>query len=97
MGKPFRIDNGDPIGRVDVAMIDDNNAMVTWMEGDAILAAIVNKDDGVAGETMELTKSSSSRSAGFPQLEVSRGSAYLTWTNPDAKTIECAVVPLIEK
>jgi len=29
---PIRIDNGKPIGRVDVALIDDNNAIVSWME-----------------------------------------------------------------
>lgn len=88
--EPFRIDNGDPIGRVDVAMIDDDNAMVTWMEGDAIRTAIVNKKYGGVGESIELTKSSSSRSAGFPQLEVSGGTAHLAWTNADAKTIEVA-------
>ncbi|MEI2822700.1 MAG: hypothetical protein V9F02_04640 [Chitinophagaceae bacterium] len=35
---PLRIDEGKGIGRVDVVMLDENTAVVSWMEGSVIKA-----------------------------------------------------------
>ena len=62
--KPIRVDEENSIGRVDVVMLDEKSAMVSWMEGAVIKAARVFKD-GKKDPSIIIASSSESRSSVF--------------------------------
>jgi len=87
--KPIQIDEGNPIGRVDVAMVDSTKAMVTWMEGSSIKAVQVQAN-GTKEPSMMIALSSDKRSGGFPQMTKSGNKLFFAWTDDKAKTIRVA-------
>lgn len=91
--KPIRIDEGKPIGRVDVVMLDEKTAMVSWMEGADIKAVKVHSD-GTKEPSVMIASSSESRSAGFPQMTRLGNKLIFAWTDDMAKTIKVASLPI---
>ena len=81
---PIQIDNGKPIGRVDVALLDKENALISWMEsteaGAEIKIVKVNSN-GIKQEPVVIATLSAARSSGFPQLEIINDMVYLAWNN----------------
>ncbi len=92
-GQPVRVDEGEPIGRVDVVMLDKDNAMVSWMEGTDIRAVKVNRD-GSIGTSFTIATSSESRSSGFPQMTRSGNELIFAWTDDAEKKVKVAKVSL---
>ena len=90
-GNPIRVDEGNAIGRVDVVLINDKNAMVSWMEGNVIKAIRVNAD-GTKEDPIVIASSSDSRSSGFPQMTKSKDRLIFAWTDDKDKTIKTASV-----
>jgi len=94
---PIQIDNGNSIGRVDVAMLDDQNALVSWMEATGDIAEIkvlkVNKNGGKKSPLL-ISSLSASRSSGFPQMEVLNDMVYFAWNDnsEDQSTVKTARV-----
>src|SRR5688572_27332929 len=68
---PVRVDGGDPVGRVDVLLLDDALALVVWLErtGDAaeVRARLVTRD-GALGEPRIVAAVQASRAGGFPRM-----------------------------
>ncbi len=91
--KPIRIDEEKAIGRVDVVMLDEKSAMVSWMEGAVIKAMKVYKD-GKKDPSILIASSSESRSSGFPQLTKSGSNIFFAWTDDKSKTIKTAKLSL---
>ncbi|MEO7922203.1 MAG: sialidase family protein [Chitinophagaceae bacterium] len=91
--KPIRVDEGKPIGRVDVIMLDEKTAMVSWMEGTAIKAVKI-KSDGSKETSIMIATSSESRSSGFPQMTKSGRRLIFAWTDDKQKTIRIASLSL---
>ncbi len=91
--KPIRINEEKPIGRVDVVLLDEKSAMVTWMEGSVIKAARVYKD-GTKDASIIIASSSESRSSGFPQITRSGNNLLFAWTDDKNKTIKVATLAL---
>lgn len=89
--EPIRIDEGKAIGRVDLVMMDDSSAMVSWMEGAAIKAVQVFAN-GKKGDTHTIATSTESRSSGFPQMVRSDDGLLFAWTDDNAKTIRVAAL-----
>jgi len=97
-GLPIRVDSNDTSGRVDVAIISDNEAVISWIEtiGDnTVIQLLKVGSNGSKGDVVTLTTTSASRSSGFPQIEILDGFVYAAWTvvtNDDSaqKTIETA-------
>jgi hypothetical protein len=85
--KPIRIDEGNPIGRVDVVLLDENSAMVSWMEAAAIKAVKVNRD-GTKEPPVTIATTSESRSSGFPQMTRSNNDLIFAWTDDKTKRIK---------
>lgn len=85
-GAPIRVDEGLAIGRVDIILLDDKTAMVSWMEGDAIKAAKIHAD-GTKEPSIIIASSSQSRSSGFPQMTKSGNSIVFAWTDDKLKKI----------
>lgn len=84
---PTRIDEGKTIGRVDLVMLDEKSAMVTWMEGSVIKAARVY-NDGKKGQSINIAFSSEVRSSGFPQVTRSGDHLIFAWTDDTEKKIK---------
>ena len=92
-GEPVKLDEGNAIGRVDVVMLDKDNAMVSWMEGAEIKAVKVNRD-GTKENSFTIAASSDARSSGFPQMTKSGNKLIFAWTDDKEKVIKTASVSL---
>ena len=86
---PIRIDEGKGIGRMDVVMLDEKSAMVSWMEGAVIKAVKVYKD-GKKEASMIIASSAESKLSGFPQMTKSGNNLIFAWTDDKDKTIKVA-------
>ena len=86
-GKPIKIDEGNPIGRVDVVMLDTASAMISWMEGASIKAVKVHAD-GTKEASVMVASSSDKRSSGFPQMTRSGNKLFFAWTDDKEKSIK---------
>ncbi len=91
--EPIRIDEGKGIGRVDVEMLDEKSAMVSWMENGHIKAQKVYKD-GKKEPSIIIATSSEERSGGFPQMTLSGANLIFAWTDDKEKRIKTAIVGL---
>ncbi|MGE0587721.1 MAG: exo-alpha-sialidase [Cyclobacteriaceae bacterium] len=92
-GNPVRIDEGKPIGRVDVEMMGNDQAMVSWMEGTKIKVVSVGAG-GTKGEPIEVGSSSEARSSGFPQMTKNGNDLIFAWTDDGEKRVKTASVKL---
>ena len=93
LDKAIRIGEGNTIGRVDIEMLDDKSAMVSWMEGTVIKAVKVNAD-GTKGTPILIASSSDSRASGFPQMTKSKDRLIFAWTDSKDKIIKTATFSL---
>lgn len=91
--QPIRIDEGKAIGRVDLVLLDEQTAMVSWMEGATIKAMKVHKD-GTKEQPVIVAESSDARSSGFPQMTKTGDHLIFAWTDSKAKTIKLAALQL---
>lgn len=81
--EPIRIDNGNPIGKVDVRLIDKDNALVSWVEGsgnDAQIKVVKVTAENGKSETLVVSNSTDARANGFPQMEILGEDVYFAWT-----------------
>ncbi len=87
--KPVQIDEGKPVGRVDVLLLTDETALVTWIEqagsGAEIHARRVNRS-GKVEAALKIADSSSARAAGFPRTARLGSDIYFAWTEQTATT-----------
>ncbi|MFD2034330.1 exo-alpha-sialidase [Belliella marina] len=77
--KPIKVDLGKTIGRVDIALLDEDTAMVSWMEQANIYARRVYRN-GQLDDPILIASSSEKRSSGFPQLTVVGSDIILAWS-----------------
>ena len=90
---PVRIDGGNPIGRVEVLLLADHSALVSWIEGEAIMMRRIHAN-GRTDAPQKLAATTSARAAGFPRAVLIGKSAYFAWTDATAKQIRLAKVDL---
>lgn len=82
-GTPIRIDDGDPLGRVDVELLDGETALVSWLErtnGAAEVRAKQVPRTGDAGPSWLVTSTSDARRSGFPRMTAYAGGVLFAWT-----------------
>jgi hypothetical protein len=93
--KPTKIDLGKTIGRVDIELLDEDNAMVSWMEEGKIMLRKVEAN-GKLGEPITVALSSEKRSSGFPQISKSNSHLWISWTDDSSayKSIQLAKIGL---
>lgn len=81
---PIQIDNGEPLGRVDVQFLNDNELIVSWLENKAEQTFLKIKRVDVNGNIIEeqvVNPYNSSRASGFPRMaSLSDGRVFLAWT-----------------
>jgi hypothetical protein len=83
-GAPIRMDDGQPIGRVDVEYLPDGSALVTWVEragkGTAEIRAKRIASNGALSNATVVVKTFDTRPTGFPRITVARGrGVYVSW------------------
>jgi len=88
-GKPAVIDDGKPVGRVDVVMLDADTAIATWLEqtaGGAELRARRVTRNGKPLPSVKVADSSTARAAGFARAAVMGQDVYVAWTEQNGVT-----------
>jgi hypothetical protein len=88
-GPPVVVDDGKPLGRMDVVMLDADTAIVTWSEqtaGGAELRARRVPRNGTPGPSVKVADSSTARAAGFARVAVVGQDTYVAWTEQNATT-----------
>lgn len=85
-GPPVRIDEGKPAGRVDVALLGDGSALVSWIErtgGDTAAVRVRRVTaEGKAAPPVTVATSSAARASGFPRMVMRGNDAIFAWTEP---------------
>jgi len=85
-GPPVRVDDGNPAGRVDVELLDDGGALVSWLERtgeeDAEVRVRRVSRDGRAGAAATVAASKGARASGFPRMSRSGDRVVFAWTLP---------------
>jgi hypothetical protein len=84
-GSPITVDEGDPLGRVHLQLIEPGRGVVTWLEaaGDGAEWRVRRVSaSGVAGRPITLGRTSRTRDAGFPRTAVVGSDLFLAWTDP---------------
>lgn len=86
-GAPVVVDEGKPAGRVDVVMLDERTAFVTWLEqtaGGAELRARRVSVDGTVAPSMKIADSATARAAGFARIARVGSEVWVAWTEQGA-------------
>ena len=82
-GTPIKINDDDPIGRVDVAFLNPQEVLVSYIEGDDVGTYLRIKKvsiDGKVSAPITISKIDGGRSTGVPQLEILDNEAFIVWT-----------------
>lgn len=93
-GERVQIDEGSPVGRVGVALLENGDPAVSWLESDGETARFLIRRVG-SGRLIEVARVAAARASGFPRI-VRYGSGVLAaWTDPDASpSLRTATVSL---
>jgi len=86
-GKTFEdaiiISDSNPSGRVDLIVLEDGSALISWLEtalGQTSIKACRVKIDGTFETPFIVSQSSESRSSGFPKMTMKNDTVYFAWT-----------------
>jgi hypothetical protein len=88
-GGPSRVDDGHPMGRAGVALMEDGSAVVTWVEGDKDGGQVRIRrvrDGQRPGASTGIAKADDVRGLGLPQLVRDRDRVLAAWTDPGKNT-----------
>ncbi|WP_026810996.1 hypothetical protein [Arenibacter latericius] len=96
---PIIISDKAPIGRVDILMINNENAIVSWMENtesDARLMAMKVNKSGKKSDPIVVNSLGASRNSGFPQMGLIEDKVHFAWTDvkDETSTIKMAYILL---
>ena len=97
-GPALELATDGALGHVDVVMLDDGSAVVTWLQadaggrGDLVLRRVT--PDGGMGPLVPVAKGAPARSV--PQMAINDDDLVLVWTEAqeDAKRIVSARIPI---
>ncbi|NIR52589.1 exo-alpha-sialidase, partial [candidate division KSB1 bacterium] len=82
-GKPIQLNERETVGRVDVVLLEDGSALVSWMEttksGGEIRVCRI-RPDGPKDWMTTLAEVSTGRASGFPQMARSGHRIFFAWT-----------------
>lgn len=85
-GPALVVDEGAPLGRVDLVLDGEGHALVSWMErAENNTARVMLRrvhPDGTRSAPVEIAKSAASRASGFPRMVAASDAVILAWTEP---------------
>lgn len=100
-GQPIQVDEGSPTGRVDVEILGDGSALISWLERTASGGEIKVRrvrPDGSRDEAKTLSVSSVARTSGFPRMARARDEVIFAWTQPgNSSQVRTAVLSFVGK
>jgi hypothetical protein len=82
-GAPIPVDDGAPLGRVDVALLEDRSALVLWLEAGANDADILARRvaaDGTRSAPITIAATSARRASGYPRMIRDGRRVIFVWT-----------------
>lgn len=82
-GGAVRVDDGDATGRVDVVLLADGSAVVTWLSGTAEGGAVKTRRvrrEGVSDAVAVVARTDIGRSSGFPRTARAGDRVHFAWT-----------------
>ena len=82
-GAPIRVDDGGSLGRVDVELLSDGAALVTWIEfADQRAQFRARRIDrfGARSPAVTVAGIAGNRTSGYPRAAMGRGELVLAWT-----------------
>lgn len=88
-GKPVDLSVIDPLGRVDLVMLDEKTAAVSWMVKRGEVADVrvqLVTAAGPQGSHVSVGNTSSARASGFPRMVRFRDNLVIAWTVPGDPT-----------
>jgi len=97
---PIRVDDGRPIGRVDVQLDAQGRALVSWLETatDSVAEVRLRRVDlarGARSEARVLATTGTARASGFPRLVRAGNALFAAWTTlAGGPRLQLARVPL---
>jgi hypothetical protein len=77
-----RVDEGRPLGRVDVVLLEDGSALVSWLEQAEAGARVLLRrthPDGSQSEARVVSSTGAARSSGFPRLVAVGDELVVAW------------------
>ena len=96
--KPIEVASGRVAGRVDVVLLGDGRAVVSWLgddaEGAALRAQLYSRE-GATAPAVVVARSSASRATGFPRMLAVQDGLLFAWTGAgDSPRVVTAFAPL---
>ncbi|HET8774657.1 MAG TPA: sialidase family protein [Thermoanaerobaculia bacterium] len=82
-GNAVAVDDGKPLGRVDVVLLDEQTALVTWLEQTAAGAEIRARRvprNGKPAPAVKIADSDAARAAGFTRIARAGEHVWFSWT-----------------
>jgi len=95
-GAPQRADDGRPLGRVDIELLDDGGAILVWLEsgrGSAEIRARRVRPGGPPSRSWLVTATSEARASGFPRLLRLGDELLFAWTGADGIRVAVQHLP----
>ncbi|HYR91537.1 MAG TPA: exo-alpha-sialidase [Terriglobia bacterium] len=97
-GKAVKVDDGNPLGRVDVVSLSSGGALVSWVERTSQgvqLRARQIEASGVAGPSITVSGTAGVRTGGFPRMKRSGTEVVIAWTAAgDTPSVRTALLNL---
>ncbi len=91
---PARVDDGAPVGRVDLLTLEDGAVLVSWIERTGSGAEVRVRrvaPDRSTGDVITISGTSAERAGGFPRMVRTPDGILLAWTQPgDSATVRIA-------
>lgn len=84
---PLIIDNENPLGRVDVLLLNPQEALVSWLaktDSSAEIRARLLQPGSISASAIRIAETSPSRASGFPVISAFQGRVYVAFTRPKA-------------
>jgi len=90
---PVQVDDGRPVGRVDIEMLADGSALVSWLEarqqGGEVLARRVQRS-GRMSRPWVVARTSEERAAGFPRMARIGDNLIFAWVDATEGRVKVA-------
>ncbi|MUH37997.1 hypothetical protein D9O36_19260 [Zobellia amurskyensis] len=96
-GTPILISDNNTMGRVDLILLDKENAIVSWMETldkEAQIKAVKVNRSGEISKEIVVSELGASRKTGFPQMTLVGDKVHFAWTDvaKETSTIKMAYI-----
>lgn len=84
-----RIDDGNPLGRVAIELLSEQEAIVSWIESKdsiAVIQAVKVNNSGKVDDPLIISNTSPTRKSGFPVMAKNAKQIVFAWTHVDRLT-----------